>query len=342
VAGGSVASTVHGLYNVTDHSVRRPMPPRHLADDVDIWIRANTLQEALFTIHQIFDLLGDKILCCSLTKNAFTMLIPSETFTDCIYFTESAHTFVKEHPGYVYKVQIILAVLPRTSNVVSDVAFLLNTFDLSCCKLATDGRHLFGSYNAIHNHVCTIQQCSIGPSTVSRILKYWSLGFDFDIRGIPNPVVLASVDGQMITRLIKSDQAYDYSSYETGEPMLNMCKHPLTSMYNRYCLHGYIYPIVFGGRSDVRHTFESGTYTQEYLEDWKLSVLADKAEFIAKSVPDGPSRDVMQHAVIKAVETFCGIMRGVRIEPACGPMHREIFSMEEIYDHWVRPAPPPA
>lgn len=90
--------------------------------------------------------------------------------------TENAITLILTNKISKYKVQTI-------KKIYNDIPDLLNTFDFSICKIATDSHRWFLGENFaqdLKNKKLVIEKCT--EMTPKRFIKYWSYGFEPDIK----------------------------------------------------------------------------------------------------------------------------------------------------------------
>lgn len=170
IAGGSVLQWYQGL-NVDSH-------------DIDIFFASQsqmeTFETELLNKCQFHHDSGSNKLQKKVKKAKYEALFsdpPKDIISiQTVYMTENAHTYSVDIGYTNYKVQLIKKYYPKS------LEDLLNNFDISVCRIATDFLKFRASPEAIVDikHKRLNFPHGLRPDSLKRIVKYYSYGFTPD------------------------------------------------------------------------------------------------------------------------------------------------------------------
>lgn len=349
VAGGSVARRFLSGSSCLCFSTatRRGFNPCTTPSDLDLYIRAKDQQERESIIQKLLRAMQPIKACC-MTSRAMTFLVTWDVLKRLcdFYVAIGTYSWADTDSKNLYAIQIINTPVEKTDDIVADIGKLLGTFDLLCSAIATDGEHLYASADTVYTKLITVPRSKIGYSTVNRMLKYGAAGFDFNIEGLKDEVVIASKMGKrMASILLREDTPLDAdgtpdvaSAYESKGPF--DCKtHPLDEMYERYCVHG-LEPsnLVYGGsRADAEYMLRHGRSTDGYISDWMYRYMGKASEEVAKGISAKVDRSVVHDAIIRSLTAFTDLLRAQKLntEHSGESENRKCLTDEEFQRLWV-------
>ena len=278
-----------------------------LSSDLDLYIRANTPKECSDVLKELLTELNPIDL---VQRSQFALTLTTSS-RRCLY----QNTHIIEEADTTIKVQIIEKLLPYTASIQDDIKTLFDSYDLDCCKWATDGRNIYNtarSVNAFKTRICHIPWDKITDSSVSRMAKYYQRCYDFEIEGYNKEIVeFPDAVSKIIEICTTSVNQEPLSYYDKNTLSVKIEGHQnvMFCMYRTYMQNGVLPHMICGSPSDLSYIINVGKQPMEtYFSDWMMDTMNKMCEkLLWMSLED--ERSTMQDICIRALENWKDIMQ---------------------------------
>lgn len=314
VAGGSVLSCIENSRSITV-SVENGNQ-KFISSDIDLFIRANSPEESRAIVDRLMVELKPIGV---ITRSRFALSYYTEPGLSMYYF-RTVSTYKIEGRDCV-KIQIIDRPIPRTDDIKQDIAHLFKTFDLECCKWATDGNMFYSTPMAIKclsTRICQVPFDKISDAAISRMARYYLRCYDFEVidsfgevTKYPNAVAkILECIGDERARSNMPNSSYETLSLDHASPM--------TQMFKNFGVLNMSPIAICGTSEDLRHIIDVGTQTDRYLEEWEMEILGVMSENVTWMACDSLSdRSMVQDCCVRSVQKW---KRVCRETPSLGSM----------------------
>lgn len=306
-AGGCVSC-------VMDFSEKQnePLDPNNVASDLDLYVRATDPNAAMHTVERLVEWMKPHGTV-TMSRMAMTFRVGYANIKRILTQDGMLRGYRGNDGGYHCLVQVILRMLPDTGDICADIASLLGSYDMSCCRFATDGSHVYTTADAVRTMYGTrISRMGWSRLTdVHRLVKYHRRGFDFAIAGPdggnmqihPDSDGMRDVSADMESSIVMpADIPYCDVMQDDGELHDQIADDNYRTMsivherdinvlslsfdaFMRGC-DDFRVGVVCGDASTfMRDVAITGMYSEEYLLDWKCLTMNDFCDNLQSGGP---------------------------------------------------------
>lgn len=285
---------------------------RDMSGDLDLYICAEDQREAVRKLSALITVLRP-VGMCSITKYAISMFVKSEHFTESVCIPANHVDYPFQTQNGSIKVQVINGFIQSGSDTLGCCAELFSTFDLSCCKFATDGENLYASHDAIttmfDTRINRLSRDKLSGSTPWRLAKYFRRMYDFVVEDVPPEVGMT--EGLAAVLAICTNSYVDPSGATSWYDWENIANgNPLTYAFGNFIKRSSL-KMICGDASRIHDMIESGRQPREELSDWCFKHLSKECERIMKTVYLDEDKELARGIVCKTVDSFMAFMEAV-------------------------------
>lgn len=345
VAGGCALALAESSNAYMYHNdIDRSSKSKFRASDLDLYIRAASHSEAPDVVSNLLEYLNPTGVVVR-TKYALSFYCDisrciEELGWDCIRYNPKTR---------IIRVQIIDRVVPRTASIEDDLSYLFQTYDLDCCKWASDGQKMYTTDSAIEAYVsrlCIVPWSKVTDSTIPRMARYFSRCYDFDIEGFSTertffPGALEKIAELLRTKVSLSD--LPQSNYSTTSDYSSTCgADPMFRMFRAHGQTGAEPYMICGTKEDAMHMVLRGTQPDTYMFDWCMETMNKMAETVLWMVsPDHEEdRAKFRECCSTTIDEWRNIMRHrVRFPRMFSEPLQLVGLSPEVFQKYWQPQP---
>ena len=324
VAGGAVLAYVEGSSPLTYHNNELCDSRSDFeASDLDVYIRGNCAAECRQTLSDLMAYLEPNSELIVRSKYAVSFYARmSKVFGKYSETYGGIRKYWCNHSFYI-KVQVINRPMPRTQKIMQDIEHLFETYDLDCCKWASDGVRIYSTERALEalkTRKVTVRFSRLSDSAIPRMARYYGRCYDFEVENFFGNVAYFPDAIAKIMEIAKSKNRdicdLPCSDYITIGESSVMGGDPMTEMYEAYGRNGTPPHLLCGSAKDVWHLV-MGKQPEEYLKmEWCMRIMNKMCETITwMAVSNAEDREIMQKACIGSLQEWVEIMSKIDLSP---------------------------